>query len=157
MVSNFYVRGVGKVPIKMRCNHGLIDDGKNCIKKNMCSRKPCTNNKNGCLKCSGVEIVTKFKNRLTCNEGEELEDGLCFKKCVNGYVANGSKCVKGLHKNRINQNKTENKSIINYLGDFIKNITTKTEKFTTTMELNNNEIQLIIGLILFILLIIYYN
>lgn len=33
MVVNVYIRGIGKKPIKMKCDYGLIDDGENCIKK----------------------------------------------------------------------------------------------------------------------------
>ena len=155
MVSNFYVRGVGKLPMRMRCKYGLIDDGKDCVKKNTCTRKRCTTNKTGCLECSGDKIVTKLKNRLRCSDDDELEDGLCFKKCSHGYVSNGSKCIKGLHK-KAHQGKSKSKSIINTIIDFIKNVTMRTEKFTNIAEWDNTQIQLIVGILLFIFLISYY-
>ena len=114
MVVNVYIRGIGKKPIKMKCDYGLIDDGDNCIKKNTCERKSCESNDTGCLECSvkfkevdtskennnllrtDFKIVKKLEDRLTCDKEEELDNVLCFKKCKYGYIPQGEKCVKGL-------------------------------------------------------------
>jgi len=149
MVANIYIRGIGKKPIKVKCDYGLVDDGKNCIKKNSCERKNCKNNDTGCLECTGFKIIKKLEDRLICNKGEELDNGLCFKKCKDGYIAQGKKCVKGL-SNKKNDTKTS-------IFIFFEKIINKIKDIFNIQNLNNKNIQLIIGVVLFIFLITYYS
>jgi len=167
MVVNVYIRGIGKKPIKMKCDYGLIDDGENCIKKNTCERKSCESNDTGCLECSAkfkevdtskennnllrtdFKIVKKLEDRLTCDKEEELDNGLCFKKCKHGYIPQGKKCVKGL------SNKKNNTTTSIFI--FLEKIVNRIKDMLNIQNLNNKNIQLIIGIVLFIFLITYYS
>jgi hypothetical protein len=156
MTANVYVRGIGKTPIKINCDYGLIDDGENCIKGKTCERKSCKDNDTGCLECTvnsevngKGKIVKRLQDRLRCAKGEELDNGLCFKRCKHGYVAKGNRCIKGL------SNKKNDTKISIFI--FLEKIITKIKDILNIQNLNNKNIQLIIGVILFIFLITYYS
>ena len=111
-----YGRGAGRIPDKGGCPGGTRDDGTSCWDDHVnCSGGGCRESRwdscqsrspdwlgGGCIggfccggcdpiKCSGGIVKTLFQ-RQSCGPNEELQNGLCYPKCREGYYGDGPLC-----------------------------------------------------------------
>ena len=113
--KDYYIRSKGRKPDLIKCNSNLIDDGLNCIDSSICKRVNC--NDNNCIECIDNNIIKKYEDRLHCNQNEEKINDLCYKRCNSGYVAKGSKCIKGVDNVLTNKILTYDNNSININSD----------------------------------------
>jgi hypothetical protein len=93
-----YDRGFGKLPRRKQCPPNYRTDRLTCLRNDKCEQwwDECkTKDKKGNCKpglnttCTGPVIIEREK---TCRNDEEMLNGLCYKKCKNGYDSYGSIC-----------------------------------------------------------------
>jgi len=94
-----YDRGAGRIPDKRACASGLRDDGTSCWEDLHCNTScpgggPWYNIANCHTDCSGGVIRQTLSDRQYCRDDEEMKDGLCYKKCADGYTGGLSTCTK---------------------------------------------------------------
>jgi len=118
--KDYYIRSKGRKPNLIKCNSNLIDDGLNCIDSIICKRVKC--DENNCIECIDNNIIKKYEDRLQCNQNEEKINNLCYKRCNSGYVAKGSKCVKGVDPVLTNKVLTYDNNSININSNHVKGI-----------------------------------
>jgi hypothetical protein len=137
--KDYYIRSKGRKPDLIKCNSNLIDDGLNCIDSIICKRVNC--NDNNCIECIDNNIIKKYEDRLHCNQNEEKINDLCYKRCNSGYVAKGSKCVKGVDNVLSNKILTYDNNSININSDsnYLKMILHKFNEVTKTTQKIFNE------------------
>jgi hypothetical protein len=97
-IKKQYDRGIGILPRRKPCPPGYRTDKLTCLKEEECKKwydKCKTKDKEGNCKagisitCTGPEIIEREKK---CNSNEEMLNGLCYKKCKNGYDSYGTIC-----------------------------------------------------------------
>lgn len=99
-----YDRGGGRIPDKRDCPNGQRDDGTSCWEDIHCETHwdSCLNKTfwGACLggvttSCSGCGCIKqRLSDRQYCRDDEEMKDGLCYKKCADGYTAGATTCTK---------------------------------------------------------------